>query len=99
MEVPVMVWTSEPQTPQASILMSISRSSNFFGLIYDIDSCQLAPRQEHVVDTNLVFLELAPILFGVDHEPLESIWIAHLAWLISKVVRKRMAIRSDLRAE
>lgn len=50
MVVPVMVWTSDPQTPQASILMSMSRSSNFFGLICHTDRHQWILRSERPIE-------------------------------------------------
>lgn len=29
-------------------------------------------------NTNLVLFEITPVLLGVDHEPLKSVWITHL---------------------
>jgi len=72
-----MVWTSDPQTPQASMAMSMSRSSK--GFILNCSGCQKpAPNWLTRTIAYLLLLEVGPFLLIIDHEALGGLWVGHL---------------------
>jgi hypothetical protein len=79
---PVMVWTSEPQTPQHSILISMSLSPNFLGLNWRHIRVSGWPRLS-CRGPDLLLGEFGPFLLIRDHKALEGIWVDHCVWYFS----------------
>lgn len=68
--------------------MSISRSSNGFGLNYAGVSIAVG-QEDPTVAVDLLLLEVTPLLVRGDLEALEGVWITHCPvniWLIIAVV-------------
>lgn len=74
---PVTVWRSEPQTPQATILTSMSRSPKGLGLNYVADTVRKIGiiAELPIAVPYLMPLGLVPFICRVDSETLEGVWV------------------------
>ena len=55
--------------------MSISRSSNFFGLNCGIDLVLMSSTGAR--DSHFFFLKVAPVALVLDHVTLKGVWVTH----------------------
>ncbi len=75
---PLIVWTSEAQTPHASMAISTSYSSNFLSGSYVKVSWLENTNVWEATNTNLFPCEGAPILDISDGKSVRGLWIRHL---------------------
>lgn len=88
-EPPLMVWTSEAQTPQQSIATSMSRSPKVFsGNCGTGQGDELKSLANGV--TNLLLFEICPFLLVFNHKAFCGLWVRHVCCIYRSSLGKKL---------